>query len=119
MKVKLLLERATFEMKLKGEFYRKVVEVEIPDTDNSEAEKKGVWQIMGYIEGGRMTKEELKQEVEDWWNNTFKVFYLTHNQLDKMCSDLLEPREKQIQIDAEQIRALMRDVQNLKHRLRE
>ena len=43
-----------------------------------------------------MTKEELKQEVEDWWNNTFKVFYLTHNQLDKMCSDLLEPREKRI-----------------------
>ncbi|WP_405292016.1 hypothetical protein [Methanobrevibacter sp.] len=43
-----------------------------------------------------MTKEELKQEAEEWWNNTFKVFYLTHEQLDKMCDDLLEPREKRI-----------------------
>ena len=59
-------------------------------------------------EGGNVIKDKLKQEVEDWWNNTFKVFYLTHNQLDKMCSDLLEPREKQIQIDAEQIRALQK-----------
>ena len=53
MKVKLILERKTFEMQLKGETYRKVVEVEIPDTDNSEAEEKGVWQIVGYVEGGR------------------------------------------------------------------
>ena len=53
MKVKLILERATFEMQLKGELNRKVVEVEIPDTDNSEAEEKGVWQIRGYIEGGK------------------------------------------------------------------
>ena len=52
MKVKLLLERKTFEMQLKGERYRKVVEVEIPDTDNSQAEEKGVWQIVGYVEGG-------------------------------------------------------------------
>ena len=50
MKVKLILERATVEMKMKGEFYRKVVEVEIPDTDNSETDEKGVWQIMGYSE---------------------------------------------------------------------
>lgn len=53
MKVKLILERATTEMKLKGEVCRKVVEVEIPDTDNSEAKEKGLWQIMGYIEGGK------------------------------------------------------------------
>ena len=53
MKVKLLLERATFEMQLKGEVCRKVVEVEIPDTDNSEAEKKGLWKIVGYVEGGK------------------------------------------------------------------
>ena len=52
MNVKLILERATIKMKLKGERYRKVVEVEIPDTDNSETEKKGAWQIVGYIEGG-------------------------------------------------------------------
>jgi hypothetical protein len=52
MKVKLILERMTFEMKLKGEVCRKVVEVEIPDTDNSEAEKKGLWHIVGYVEGG-------------------------------------------------------------------
>ena len=66
-----------------------------------------------------MTKEELKQEVEDWWNNTFKVFYLTHNQLDKMCSDLLEPREKQIQIDAEQIRALQKQNGELTDKVKE
>lgn len=51
MKVKLILERATLEMRLKGEVYRKVVGVEIPDTDNSEAEEKGLWQIVGYVEG--------------------------------------------------------------------
>ena len=66
-----------------------------------------------------MTKEELKQEVEDWWNNTFKVFYLTHNQLDKMCSDLLEPREKQIQIDAEHIRALQKQNGELTDKVKE
>lgn len=53
MKVKLILERKTFEMQLKGEVYRKIVEVEIPDTDNSEAKEKGLWQIVGYIEGGK------------------------------------------------------------------
>ena len=53
MKVKLILERATLEMRVKGERYRKVVEVEIPDTDNSEAEEKGAWQIVGYVEGGK------------------------------------------------------------------
>ena len=41
MKVKLILERATIKMRIKGERYRKVVEVEIPDTDNSQAEEKG------------------------------------------------------------------------------
>lgn len=56
MKVKLILERATLEMRVKGERYRKIVEVEIPDTDNSEAEEKGVWQIMGYVEGGSNDK---------------------------------------------------------------
>ena len=50
MKVKLLLKRATTEMQLQGEVYRKVVEVEIPDTDNTEAEEKGIWQILGYVE---------------------------------------------------------------------
>ena len=50
MKVKLILVRNTFEMQLKGEVYRKVVEVEIPDTDNSESEEKGVWKIVGYTE---------------------------------------------------------------------
>ena len=53
MKVKLILERATLEMRIKGERYRKVVEVEIPDTDNSQAEEKGVWQIVGYVEGDK------------------------------------------------------------------
>ena len=53
MKVKLILERATLEMRLKGERYRKRFEVEIPDTDNSDAEEKGAWQIVGYVEGGK------------------------------------------------------------------
>lgn len=52
MKAKLILERATLDMRIKGEVCRKVVEVEIPDTDNSEAEEKGAWQIVGYVEGG-------------------------------------------------------------------
>ena len=43
-----------------------------------------------------MTKEELEKEVEEWWNNTFKVFCPTHEQLDRICTDLLEPREKRI-----------------------
>lgn len=79
MKVKLLLERKTFEMQLKGEVCRKVVEVEIPDTDNSEAEEKGVWRIMGYVAVDRKTTKgnknnksreeleeikELKSEIE-------------------------------------------------------
>ena len=50
MKVKLILERATIEMRIKGERYRKVVEVEIPNTDNTEAEEKGVWKVVGYVE---------------------------------------------------------------------
>lgn len=63
MKVKLILERKTFEMQLKGEVYRKVVEVEIPDTDNSQAEEKGVWQIVGYVEGDKkMTKLSMSEE---------------------------------------------------------
>ena len=62
MKVKLILERATLEMRIKGERYRKVIEVEIPDTDNSQAEEKGVWQIVGYVEGDRKMKDEEMAE---------------------------------------------------------
>ena len=50
MKVKLILERKTFEMHLKGEVCRKIVEVDIPDTDNTEADEKGLWKIVGYSE---------------------------------------------------------------------
>jgi hypothetical protein len=47
MKVKLILER-TSEKTL--ETRRKVVQIEIPDTDNSERDEKGVWRILGYSE---------------------------------------------------------------------
>ena len=47
MKVKLLMERRSLKTL---ETRRKVVTVEIPDTDNSERDEKGVWVIMGYSE---------------------------------------------------------------------
>ena len=47
MKVKLILERQRNAFTDK---YRKIVEVDIPDTDNTEADEKGVWVIVGYSE---------------------------------------------------------------------
>ena len=50
MRVKLLLERQSIKNRFNGEAWRKSVIVDIPDTDNTEAEEKGIWQIMGYVE---------------------------------------------------------------------
>ena len=47
MKVKLILERQLNPFTTKR---RKIVEVDIPDIDNTEADEKGVWKIVGYSE---------------------------------------------------------------------
>lgn len=47
MKVKLILERQLNPFTTKR---RKIVEVDIPDTDNTEADEKGAWKITGYSE---------------------------------------------------------------------
>ena len=57
-----------------------------------------------------MTKEELKQEAEDFlqkkWG-TSKMLILGGDARE-VLADFAEPREKQIEIDAEQIRALQK-----------
>ena len=47
MKVKLILERQLNPFTTKR---RKIVEVDIPDTENKKKKKKGVWKITGYSE---------------------------------------------------------------------
>jgi uncharacterized protein YhaN len=67
-----------------------------------------------------MTKEELKQEAEEWLNK-WELCNKCENKVDcisnfSYCKKVVlqsylasvEPREKQIQIDAEQIRALQK-----------
>jgi hypothetical protein len=75
----------------------------------------------------RMTKEELRKEVKEWIDNRYKhevlgkrvQMFFTYWEL--LCSivDFAEPREKQIQIDAEQIRALQKQNGELTDRVRE
>lgn len=61
-----------------------------------------------------MTKEELKQEAEEYANNLVFVFEtdivqrIVRERVRLALIDVLESREKQIQIDAEQIRALQK-----------
>lgn len=59
-----------------------------------------------------MTKEELKKEFEKYLKDSSDYYDprepLTERKLLQMWLDCAEPREKQIQIDAEQIRALQR-----------
>ena len=94
MKVKLILERATIEMRIKGERYRKVVEVEIPDTDNSQAEEKGVWQIVGYVEGDKkMTKDEKKDEMKNRISMAHKDPILQQG-FEIICKNLAELEEE-------------------------
>lgn len=45
--MKLILERQLNPFTTKR---RKIVEVDVPDTDNTEADEKGVWKIVGYLE---------------------------------------------------------------------
>lgn len=53
-----------------------------------------------------MTKEELKKEAEEWLCNN--LHSASEEDFIKAMVDIAEPREKQIQIDAEQIRALQK-----------
>ena len=64
-----------------------------------------------------MTKEELKQEAEEYAEGMAKYYASTHedcipSQFEKYLRNAYitsaEPREKQIEIDAEQIRALQK-----------
>lgn len=61
-----------------------------------------------------MTKEELEKEAEEYANNLAFVFEtdivqrIVRERVRLALIDVLEPREKQIQIDAEQIRALQK-----------
>ena len=54
-----------------------------------------------------MTKEELEKEAEKYWINQ-PPFTETRDRVVQTYIDSAEPREKQIQIDAEQIRALQK-----------
>lgn len=58
-----------------------------------------------------MTKEELKKEAKEYAeeNQIYVGEYCSYNHLVKAYLAGAEPREKQIQIDAEQIRALQKD----------
>jgi predicted RNase H-like nuclease (RuvC/YqgF family) len=53
-----------------------------------------------------MTKEELEKEAEEWLCNN--LHSASEEDFIKAMIDIAEPREKQIQIDAEQIRALQK-----------
>jgi hypothetical protein len=89
-----------------------------------------------------MTKEELKKEAEEYTKNLLKKLgikedmllenqpkYLRQESMNFVALDIVnvtdaylasaEPREKQIQIDAEQIRALQKDKGNLTDRVAE
>lgn len=61
-----------------------------------------------------MTKEELEKEAEEYAKNLLFVFEtdivqrIVRERVRLALIDVLEPREKQIQIDAEQIRALQK-----------
>ena len=74
-----------------------------------------------------MTKEELKQEAEEWLDNERK-YLIEDNEgnlinISKKVKEAYlasaEPREKQIQIDAEQIRALQKQNGELTDKVKE
>ena len=75
-----------------------------------------------------MTKEELKQEADEYAEGMAKYYASTHedcipSQFEKYLRNAYisssEPREKQIQIDAEQIRALQKQNGELTDRVKE
>ena len=73
-----------------------------------------------------MTKEELEKEAEDWLSitdnhlNDERTHFLSESEYAEQAYLAgAEPREKQIQIDAEQIRALQRQNGELTDRVQE
>ena len=66
----------------------------------------------------KMTKEKLKQEAEEYALNQWEG-NLPWSVIQKAYYDGALPREKQIQIDAEQIRALQKDKGELTDRVKE
>jgi septal ring factor EnvC (AmiA/AmiB activator) len=64
-----------------------------------------------------MTKEELKQEAEEWLCNN--LHSASEEDFIKAMIDIAEPREKQIQIDAKQIRALQKQNGELTDKVKE
>lgn len=64
-----------------------------------------------------MTKEELKQEAEEWLCNN--LHSASEEDFIKAMVDIAEPREKQIEIDAKQIRALQKQNGELTDRVKE
>ena len=71
-----------------------------------------------------MTKEELEKEAREYlaehskYSEVFGEFFVAVDTLTAML-DFAEPREKQIQIDAEQIRALQKQNGELTDRVQE
>ena len=64
-----------------------------------------------------MTKEELKKEAEEWLCNN--LHSASEEDFIKAMVDIAEPREKQIEIDAEQIRALQKQNGELTDKVKE
>ena len=65
-----------------------------------------------------MTKEKLKKEAEQLYENWYAHKLGAISIIDVICK-MAEPREKQIQIDAEQIRALQKQNGELTDKVRE
>ena len=64
-----------------------------------------------------MTKEELEREAGKWLCNN--LHSASEEDFIKAMVDIAEPREKQIQIDAEQIRALQKQNGELTDKVQE
>jgi len=72
-----------------------------------------------------MTKEELEREAEEWIKDYsgliggYKFVKFDYDSMQKSYLAGAEPREKQIQIDAEQIRALQKQKGELTDKVKE
>jgi hypothetical protein len=64
-----------------------------------------------------MTKEELEKEAEEWLCNN--LHFASEEDFIKAMVDFAEPREKQIQIDAEHIIALQKQNGELTDKVKE
>ena len=62
-------------------------------------------------------KRKLRKDARQWWFQTTNISL--DNLVEELLVFLIEPREKQIQIDAEQIRALQKQNGELTDRVKE